>query len=318
MPIRNNKPHGGLNVRRAALAFAAIVLSACASLEGSAACNRACLGGQLDSYLAAVTSHDLSRVRLDPEFRATENGAIVAKGEGIAKSVTALGDVQRRYFDPVTGQAAYLGLAQEAEAVALTAIRIRVENGRISESETFIARKGDALFSPDGFRADPPRQASPLPAAERTPRADMIAAADAYFEALQTHNSSIVPKIPGCNRLENGTRVTNRPPRPTQTPVPGVSASEAAVEFGATDCASGLERMTQISAVAHRRFPLVDEEAGVVMGVGLFLRPPGQTGNFAKRNLLTEFFEIKGGKVAGIYAVMRYLEADAPDGTGWR
>ena len=45
--------------------------------------------------------------------------------------------------------------------------------------------------------------------------------------------------------------------------------------------------------------------------------PPGQTGNFAKRNLLTEFFDIKGGKVAGIYAVMRYVEADAPDGTGW-
>jgi hypothetical protein len=54
------------------------------------------------------------------------------------------------------------------------------------------------------------------------------------------------------------------------------------------------------------------------MGIGLFLRPPGQTGNFARRNLLTEFFDVKASKVAGIYAVMRYVDANHPDGTGWK
>jgi hypothetical protein len=306
-------------MKAASLAVLALaLLPGCASMGGGAGCDRACLGGQLDSYLAAITAHDMGKARLGENFRATENGVTVAKGDGIAKSVTGLGEVQRRYFDPVTGQAAYLGLAQEGGETVLTAIRIRVEGGKISESETFIARKGDALFSPDGFKADPPRQESPLPAADRTPRAAMIAAADSYFEGLQRHDGSIVPKVPGCNRLENGTKVTNRPPRVAPQAAPGVSAAQAAVEFGATDCASGLDRMTQIAGVAHRRFPLVDEEQGTVMGIGLFLRPPGQTGNFAKRNLLTEFFDIRGGKVAGIYAVMRYVEADAPDGTGWK
>ena len=28
--------------------------------------------------------------------------------------------------------------------------------------------------------------------------------------------------------------------------------------------------------------------------------------------------QTKGGKVSGIYAVMHYLEAGAPDGTGWK
>ncbi|HEV7694529.1 MAG TPA: hypothetical protein VGO52_27075 [Hyphomonadaceae bacterium] len=292
-------------------------LAGCALMPGGSACDRACLGGQLDTYLAAIKAHDLAKAPLAADFRGTENGVTVAKGDGIAKSITALGEIQRRYFDPVTGQAAYLGLVQEGEATALTAIRIRVQNGKISESETFIARKGDTLFSSDGFKADPPRQNQALPGSDRTPRAQMIAAADSYFEGLQRHDGSIVPKIPGCNRLENGTKVTNRPPRAAAEATPGVSAAQAAVEFGATDCTSGLDRMTQISGVAHRRFPLVDEEQGTVMGIGLFLRPPGQTGNFAKRNLLTEFFDIKGGKVAGIYAVMRYLEADAPESTGW-
>jgi len=297
--------------------LAAASLAACASMAGGASCDRTCLGGQLDGYLAAIKAHDMARAQFAPDFRATENGVTIAKGDGVARSITALGEIQRRYFDPVTGQAAYLGLVQEGDTTALTAIRIRVENGKISESETFIARKGDTLFSPDGFKADPPRQNQALSASDRTPRAQMIAAANSYFEGLQRHDGSIVPKISGCNRLENGTKVTNRPPRAAPEAAPNVSAAQAAVEFGATDCTSGLDRMTQISGVAHRRFPLVDEEQGTVMGVGLFLRPPGQTGNFAKRNLLTEFFDIKGGKVAGIYAVMRYLEADAPDGTGW-
>ena len=33
--------------------------------------------------------------------------------------------------------------------------------------------------------------------------------------------------------------------------------------------------MAQISDVVHRRFPIVDEEAGVVIGMGVFNRPPG-------------------------------------------
>lgn len=294
------------------LGFALAALASCASPGGaaSAVCDRNCLSTHLIDYLDALQKHDLSGAHLAASFRKTQNGAELARGDGLAGSLTALGAVQRRYYDPVAGQAAYLGTVHEGADPALVAIRIRIERGAITESEEFVARPGDALFSADGFAVLPPRVPNPLPAADRRPRTEMIAAANSYFEGLATHDSSNIPRVKGCDRLENGTRVTNRPPR-------AAPASAPAVEFGATDCASGLERMTQIADVVHRRFPLVDEEAGVVMGVGLFLRPPGQTGNFAKRNLLTEFFEITGGKLSGIYAVMHYLEAEAPDGTGW-
>jgi hypothetical protein len=293
------------------VAILGVALSGCLSTGGAlATCDRACLSGRLDAYLGALQKHDLSSVGLAPSFRATQNGIGLARGDGHASSLIALGDVQRKYLDPVSGQAAYLGLIKETVGTALVAIRIRIEGNVVVESEEFVARQGDTLFSPDGFEALPPRIPNALPRSDRRPRAEMIAAADSYFEGLATHNSVGIPRVEGCDRLENGTRVTNRPPR--TAPV-----GAAAVEFGATDCASGLERMTQISGVAHRRFPLVDEEAGVVMGIGLFLRPPGQTGNFAKRNLLTEFFEVTRGKLSGIYAVMHYLDADAPDSTGW-
>ena len=78
--------------------------------------------------------------------------------------------------------------------------------------------------------------------------------------------------------------------------------------------------MTQITGVAHRRFPLVDEQAGVVMGTGIFHRPPNSMRRDGKpwlRNLLTEYFTVESGRVTGIYAVMRYMDPGDPDASGW-
>jgi hypothetical protein len=292
-------------VRSAVMGALALILAGCATTTGRIGCDRACLMQSLNAYLAALQASDVASAHLARDFRATSNGVAIAPS---AMTFRALGDVQRFYADPVSGQAAYLGIIDDSSGQALTAIRIRVEDGEISESEQFIARQGDTLFSLEGFRALPPRS-TPPPGARRS-RDEMVAAANSYFEGLSTHNSAIIQHVAGCERLENGTRVTNRPPRQPANAV-------EAVEFQPRDCAGGMESMTQIREVAFRRFPLVDEEADVVMGIGLFLRPPGQTGTFARRNLLTEFFELQDGKISGIYAVMHYIDADAPDGTGW-
>ena len=36
-----------------------------------------------------------------------------------------------------------------------------------------------------------------------------------------------------------------------------------------------------------------------------------------RRNLLTEYFYLRGGRIEAIYAAMYYLPPDAADGTGW-
>ena len=45
-----------------------------------------------------------------------------------AERVTALGDVQRRYFDAVSGQAGYYGTVMEGDGTAVVTVRVRVEN----------------------------------------------------------------------------------------------------------------------------------------------------------------------------------------------
>jgi hypothetical protein len=88
---------------------------------------------------------------------------------------------------------------------------------------------------------------------------------------------------------------------------PGVGSGVAGVQGGGgRGAAAGPQDGVcgGICAVTARRFPVVDEEAGVVLGIVVFQRPPG---NGNRRNLLTEWFVIGDGKVHGIYAAMHYL-----------
>ena len=140
----------------------------------------------------------------------------------------------------------------------------------------------------------------------------MIAVANTYFQALQTRDPEfVVPSVRGCPRLENGTKVTGR-----QGPAP---EGEEAVEFGRGDCTSGLHRMTQIAEVVERVFPVIDQQAGVVLGRGVFNRPSGanrRDGTPWPRNYLMEYFTVDKGKISGIFAVMHYLPPDDA-GSSW-
>src|SRR5215471_15806313 len=107
------------------------------------ACDRACLRTMLDQYLTAVVKHDPAAAPIVVGFRQTENAINVRPGNGVWKTVTGLGKVQRRYLDAVSGQAAYYGTVEEADGPAIVTVRVRVENRKITEAEWYIARAND-------------------------------------------------------------------------------------------------------------------------------------------------------------------------------
>jgi hypothetical protein len=130
----------------------AVVSSASACLPSTAAaaspCDRACLRTTLDAYLNAVIKHDPAAAPLMIGFRQTENAIVVRPGNGLWKSMTGLGPMQRRYLDAVTGQAAYFGIIKEGDAQAVVTVRIKVDDRKISEAEWIVARAGE--FGPNG------------------------------------------------------------------------------------------------------------------------------------------------------------------------
>jgi len=133
-------------------------------------CDRACLRSTLDRYLTAVTTHEPSAAPLAVGFRQTENAVVVKLGTGAWKSVTGLGSLQRRYLDPVSGQAAFFGVVNEGNGSAIVTVRVKVERRQIAEAEWYMARQGDPglngpqqpgqpagnFFDPDNLTKNPP------------------------------------------------------------------------------------------------------------------------------------------------------------------
>src|SRR5690606_39073874 len=171
-----------------------LLVAAAGSLQAQEDCNRDCLGSILDQYLAAVVANDPDAAPLALGVRQTENAINVAPGYGTWQSVTALGEVQRRYFDPVSGQAAYYGGVEEGASSALVTARIKVENRQITEAEWYIAREDEPGMNGARQPGQPPanllnieylKEHGPpervVPANERADRDSLIRIVDSYF-----------------------------------------------------------------------------------------------------------------------------------------
>jgi hypothetical protein len=277
-------------------------------------CDRACLKTSLDQYLNAVIKHDPAVAPLFVGFRQTENAVVVRLGTGTWKTVTGLGKFQRRYLDPVSGQAAYFGTVEEGSDQAIVTVRVRVENRKITEAEWILARKGNPglngldakgqpsgnFFDPENLAANPPSD-KPVAKELRSSREAMIAATNSYFDGITTHDGSIIMAYPGCNRTENGNTVTGRGRGPAAAKAKGDPASP-------NDCTSNLANIN-VQLVAARRYPVVDEEAGVVLALAVFLRKPGTA---TRRNMFSEWFIIENNKIRSIYSAMFYPSPEEP------
>lgn len=297
-------------------ACGALFVIGCDPALAQSACDRTCLAGMLDRYLAAVVAHDPARAPLVVGFRQTENAINVPQGKGVWKSVTALGKVQRRYFDPVTGQAGYYGTVMEGNDTAIVTIRLRVEDRKLTEAEWYIARENDPglngprqpgrppanLHNPEYLALHPPRQDA-VPAAKRADRATLGRIVDSYFDAITSHDGSIALTHKGCGRAENGTPAPGGdflpPDTARQSAAPPAGAAAGA---GSRGCVDGLENFNAAMVVA-RRIPLIDEQAQVVLATGVFIRRPGSP---TPRNVASWWFVIDDAKIRTTYTAMFY------------
>jgi len=264
-----------------------------------------------------VIKHDPAAAPLMVGFRQTENAINVRPGAGVWKTVTGLGKVQRRFLDPTSGQAAYYGLVEEGGNPAIVTVRVRVENRKLTEAEWFLARPDDPglngprqpgrppanNFNPDYLAANPPPDRV-VPKAQRQPREALLAIVNSYFDAITSHDGSVALTHPGCGRVENGSptpagKFLPPLPRPAGGPAPAAGA-------GNNDCVGGLQNFNA-QLVAARRFPIVDEEAQVVLAMAVFIRRPGSP---TPRNAFSEWFFVDEGKIRTIYTAMFYPSPD--------
>lgn len=287
------------------------------SLFAQQACDRSCLNSALDRYLSAVVANNPAAAPLALGVRQTENALSFAPGRGVWQSVTALGDVQRKYLDADSGQAAYYGSVLEGTEGALVTVRIRVENNAITEAEWYVARANDPGMNGERQPGQPPanlfnieylKQNGPpqrvVPVVERASRSDLIRIVDSYFDALTSRDRTVALAHPGCGRAENGSPAPGGSFLP---PLTNTNQAQAAQSDDPTarDCLAGLENFN-LQMVVARRIPLVDVEAQAVLSYAVFIRRPG---SITPRNVFSEWFFIDQAKIRTVYTAMFYPPA---------
>src|SRR6201996_3870607 len=113
------------------------------------ACDRACLTGLVDRYLAALVRHDPSGLPLNRDVKFTENTARLKVGsEGLWIGASELPTGFHIYvIDVGAGQAGFYGVMKERDKPLIIALRLKVVNGQIIEIEHVLARniRADAL-----------------------------------------------------------------------------------------------------------------------------------------------------------------------------
>jgi hypothetical protein len=278
-------------------------------------CDRACLEGVVDQYLAALVAHDPKRLPLSADAKYTENDQLIDIGDGFWKTVESVGNYKHVFADPGAGQVVFMGTMHEAGAPLLMSLRLRIELGRITEIESIYFKPGGGgpnnipeLDKP-GYKPED-MWFKTIPPAERLTRQEMIAIADAYFSGLEKNDGKGVngtgtyPFANDCDRVENGSHTTNVP-RPPNEP-------KDAINGFALDCMSQfkLGYYFVVQAIHHRRYPLVDAEHGVVWSHAVFdqgtvnsgILSDGRPYTFRGFNrpssiLVTEAFLIENGKI---------------------
>jgi hypothetical protein len=259
----------------------------------------------LNRYLDALRAHDHARLEWTRDALVTENNVALEPGDGLWGTITALGPYDLRFADADTNQVALFTTVTETHDTSGACIRLGLRGNAIAEVETIVVRQADeALVFPDPKFQSKPVMEAIVPEAERASRERMIALADGYFATLELNDGTIRTKFhPGCNRIENGVQTTNNPD--FFVPVAHLSCEE---QF-----AQGNYRYDD--RLRGRRFPLVDEERGIVLAHG-FIDHRGVLGEYELTDgtrvtspirrphtfYLSEAFKIRRGAIEQIEA----------------
>jgi hypothetical protein len=278
------------------------VLTLAANTQARAAtaagtCDRDCLRGFITQYLDAMISHNPKAIPIAPAARFTEDTKTLPMGDGLWKGASKIRPYRQDFLDVREGVAASHVVVEENGTPVMLALRLKIENKKITEIETMVTRSKaeGALFDIEKLTT-PHAAMNILPeTSQRMSREDLIRIAEIYVAGLKVggnFDAVNAPFSPDAYRIENG----------TLTAGPGARA--------------GSENIRTQRVMAHPdinyRIAAVDEEMGIV----LFRLDFGNTNNYGPGNALTLFeaFKIYGGQIHAVEAFMDLMPENTPSG----
>lgn len=205
-----------------------------------------------------VVIRDFSRLPWGEPVRFTENNVAMMIGEGFWGA--ARGDMQELLVlaDETSGNVLWFGIVEEHEQAAYHGMRLKIDGNRISEVETYFGREGtpDWFESTEDYVLDA-RFTQVLPENQRRSRERMVIIANGYLASRQGNDGRVyVNFTDDCSLVVNGV---------------DISRDNYWGEGFAQGCQAQLEEglYRPVDRIRGRRFPIVDEETGVVVALSL-------------------------------------------------
>jgi hypothetical protein len=260
----------------------AVCLSALSSQTAGAQCTRENLSRLVDDFLSALSANDPAGLAVAGDLKFTENGRILNLGDGLWRTAGEVTFSRSAIDVEQCGTLTQAVMAEDGVDVpTIYGVRLRVNaDAELTDIESYIARSTEFAHNPEGVPVeDGDDWEALLEPSERSTREVMIAAANAYFDMFFDPQGTVVPFATPCNRWENGTRTTQ-----------GDCSNMGPAGAG------GME-------MTHRRFPIVDLEAGIVVGFVLF----------ADSLLDFHMFKMRNGMITQIQSVI----GPRANPTGW-
>jgi hypothetical protein len=246
-------------------------------------CTRGGLQQAADLYIAAQTKGDPSGLPLASNVGYWENIAPADIKKGFLTRPLTINQ-HRSFFDADTCQSfTEVIVTNKAEPYVL-GTRLRVNHDKIVEVEILWTTKGYWLFNADDYlKYSSIEKWDPIPAEQRTPRGQLVAAANAYLDAFLEKKLDLVPWGFPCVRIEGGAYTGKGSPS---------DSCEVGVPAGVN--------------IANRRF-VVDEVMGVVQVFCTFGAGTPGGGSGAPDS---HMFRVENGKLRYAHTLTHLLQKD--------
>lgn len=284
------------------------------NLTTSTPCDRSCLEGLLYQVLQGMMNNNTQDLPLAKGVRYSENGQFLALGDGLWETLghmskSGVDSYAASFSDPATGTAAYWGVIQEQSTPGVLALRVKTDQGKITEIEAIVVR-AEASGARGGTET---LMRPPLPvewegdslghldvAFKQNDTAgfmtNMEYLVESYFDGLETHTGASVNLAESCVRRDNG----------LQSDV----SCEAQID-GVGSHPNGLFNGT--GKVRDRRILVLDTNKGVAMTVALVDYPASSPGSLPATQqvpstyMVPQLIRIKAGFITRVEGMVKWM-----------
>jgi len=182
----------------------AILLSSTAFLRAQTECTRSMLQAATDSYIAAQTAGDLSKMSLAPKVKYSENMQDTTKEKGLWNTALPIA-FHRSILDVARCKTFSEVIVTEGGHPYVIGTRLTLKDGQVTEIDSLVTDKDDWLFNAQDYLKYSKAEDWPvLPVDDRVSRQDLIDAGNQYFDFVFMDKGIRPPWGTPCARLEGG------------------------------------------------------------------------------------------------------------------